>query len=259
MKYFYDTEAEIPEALKAYYKKDAADGKFYLQCDGIVPRAKLEEFRELNIQQRKDKEDLELKFKDIDPAKYKELLAIETDLKGGKLKDGKPVDQIVEERVALMKADYDKKIADLTATNGTLTTDLSKLRINDQVVRLATEKGLRETAVDDILGRAQLVFKMENGKVVAYGPDGKPKYNKSGKDFEIADFVDDAMTSAAHLFKESTGGGGGNSQGHGGSSVPQGVNPWNPKTSNVTMQGKIYKENAEKAKAMAKEFGITLE
>ncbi len=260
MKYFYDNEADIPDALKAYYKKDASDGKFYLQCDGIIPRAKLEEFRENNITLTNELNALKLQFKDVDPTKYAELLKIETDLRSGKLKDGKTVEQIVEERVGTMRTENEKRIKELETLNGTITADLSKLRINDQVVRIATEKGLRETAVDDILGRAQLVFKMENGKVVAYGPDGKERYNKSGKPFEIADFVEEAQTTAVHLFKDSTGGGGGGGgNGRPGAGGGNQVNPWKKETLNLSAQGKIYKENPTLAIKMAAECGKTLE
>jgi hypothetical protein len=258
MKFTYDNEADIPAELKAYYAK-GSDGKWHLQCDGAVSRVALNEFRDKNVELQKEIKELKEKFQDIDPEKAKELLKIENDLKAGKLtKDGKTVEQIVEERVGEMRKTLEKKAADALAQNEKLNGELSTLRINDAVLRAATAKGLRETAADDIIARARTTFRLVDGQARAFEEGDKPRYNKQGQAYGIEDFVEEQLQKAAHLFKENSGTGAGNTTGAGAGNGAGTVNPWKKETKSLTLQGKILKENPQLATRMAAEAGVKL-
>lgn len=252
LKYSYDNEADIPADQKAFYA--LKDGKWVLQVDGMVARAKLDEFRDNNTALTKELNDFKAKFKDVDPAKFTELLAIETDLRNGKVKDGKTVEQILEERTGVMKKAHADELEKLKGENQQLHGSLSKLTINDAVVREATAKGLRETAVDDVIARAQRTFKIEGGKVVAFDGE-KQRYNKAGEAFTMNDFVEELIGGAPHLFKDSSGTGSQQQQQGGAYTGP---NPWAKGTANLTEQGKLIKADPKKAKQLAQAAGVTL-
>ena len=71
LKFKLDTLEGLDAAIAALYEQ-GADGAYYLSVDGVVGKDKLDEFRNNNVKLLKDLE----KFKDVDPAKYQELLAL---------------------------------------------------------------------------------------------------------------------------------------------------------------------------------------
>src|SRR3954471_24123600 len=105
-KFIIDKLEDAPEALRSHYT-ERADGKWVFQIEGAVPSEKLKEFRDKNTELLKAAE----AFKDVDPEEYRRLLAIKNDLEKGKLKDGKTVEEVIEERTGAMKKQFETEKA----------------------------------------------------------------------------------------------------------------------------------------------------
>lgn len=104
-------------------------------------------------------------------------------------------------------------------------------------------------------------FKVEDGKLVAYGADGKPIYSRT-KPGELAEF-DEALELIVethprkeHILKGQIGTGTGAQQP--GDPVG-GDNPWKPESLNRTKQAALVNSNPELAKRLAAQAGVTLQ
>lgn len=251
LKFCYDNESDIPEAVRSHYKK-SGDGKWYLEIEGAVAKAKVDEFRDNNTRLQNELADLKTKYKDVDPAEYSRLKGIETDLQNGKLSD--KAKDVLETRTAEMKRAHEAETTALKAERDTARRELEGLKIGEAAINEGLKLGLRPTAKDDLTMRVKSQFKLnEKGEVRAYSPDGKEIYGPTGGPLTIGEYVAGLVKSADHLFAPSEGTGA--SGGSGGSTVADGVNPWKKETWNITKQSQIYAKDPAKAKAMAKAAG----
>ena len=204
LKYKIAKLEDVPEAVRALYIPDAAGG-FVLDAEGVVPKERLDEFRTNNIalQQRIDQ------VKNIDPARYAELVALQTSIQEKKLMDAGQVDEVVNLRVATMKTALEGENNTLKNSLAASTRQLEMLMIDNVVKSVAIKAGVVPTAVDDIVLRAKTTYVVENG-VPTPKNDGKVVYGKDGTNpMPINEWVDGLRTSAPHLFQGSTGGGAG--------------------------------------------------
>lgn len=207
--FIVDNIESVAEPLRTLYVKQE-DGKFVLGVEGAVPRSKLEEFRDNNIELNKQI----AKFKDVDPAKYRELMALQTQLDEKKLIEAGKVDEVVNQRVQTMKGEYDGQINDLKKNNDTLTRQLETLIIDNTVRDVSTKSGVLPTAVDDVLLRAKTLFKIKDGVATPLDAKGQVIYGKDGQNPQpISEWLEGLKEAAPHLFQGSQGAG---SQGSGG-------------------------------------------
>lgn len=191
-----------PAIASLYTKGD--DGKYTLAVDGMVPKSKLEEFRETNIRLMKDME----KFKDIDPVKYRELSETHRKIQEKEWIEKGEIDKVVEQRVNLMREDFTTKEKNLLTQNEAMSRQLESLLIDNEVRSAATKLGVRPTAVDDVLLRAKTVFKVKDGVATPMDSQGNTIYGKDGTNpMSVGDWVDSLKQSADHLFTPSNGGG----------------------------------------------------
>jgi len=207
----------IAEPIAALYTK-GADDKYYLEVEGLVPKSKLDEFRETNIKLMKDME----KFKDVDPVKYRELAETARKIQEKEWIDKGEIDKVVEQRVALMREDFIQKESSLKAANEAMSRQLESLLIDNQVRDAATKLGVRPSAVDDVLLRAKTVYRVIDGVATPVDSKGQVIYGKDGTNpMTVADWVGSLKQSAEHLFQSSTGGGasGSNSSGASGANL----------------------------------------
>lgn len=247
LKYIYESEDEIPEGLKEHYTEDG--GKFVLQCEGAVPKKRLDEFRQTNTELKTRLE----AFDGIDPEEYAKMLKERGDWEAGNAKTKEEIEEQVEKRTKALKEEGEKKIAELEATTATQRAKLEKLQIDAAVIDAATEIGLKTTAHDDIVSRARGTWKLdEDGKPVAMDGDEK-LYGPGGDPMSMAEWSAKLAKDAPHLFEENKGGGSGGG-GKGGGTGDE-VNPWNEKTFNLTEQGKMLRADPDKAKRMAAAAG----
>lgn len=213
LKFQVETLEGLAPEVAALYSE--VDGKFFLDVEGVVPKAKLDEFRNTNVELMKKLEAL----KDVDPAEYKKMKAEFEKLK--KLSDNKPdVDSVVAERVAAMREELGTQLTELTNTNTTLKTQLGALLIDSAVKDAAVKHGALGVAMDDLLLRARNSFQVEDGVAVMKDSKGHVVYDKDGTTpMSVDSWIKGLKKSAVHLFVMPAGGGGQGGRGPGGMDV----------------------------------------
>jgi len=202
VKLVLDTIEGVDQHIAALYEKQE-DGKYRLDDEGAVPREKLDEFRNTNIDLLRKLDG----FKGVDPAKYQNLLGLEKKLTDKELIEAGKVDEVVSARVATMKSEHDGIVSQLNEQLSTSTRQLESLLIDSAVRVKALEAGVLPTAVDDVMLRAKTIFKIVNGQAVPH-QDGKPMYGKDGVSvLSVDEWVGSLAKSATHLFGQTQGGG----------------------------------------------------
>lgn len=248
LKKFYATEAEIPEAHKAFYAEK--DGKWVLQVEGMVDVARVAEFRDENVRLKQELE----KFKDIDPAKYADALAKAKDVDDGKLIKKEGFDAAVQSRVAEAKAAAEAAAAEAKKKADDATKELEAFRMSIALRDAGSKMGLRKGAEADLEARGRAVLRPnEQGTLIAHDPiSGQPLYDEDAKPMTHEKWLAKLVKDAPHLFEPSNGAGG---RGAGpGATGHTGPNPFSPKSLNLTEQGRILRENpalAERLKQAA--------
>lgn len=209
---------EVPEALRSEYEQKG-DGKYHLKIEGeipgMVPKAKVDEFRENNIKTNRELEELKAKYKDIDPVKYNELVKQQQELKDKQLIDAGKIDEVVAQRTERMRQEHKSQLEALQAANQKLEqratnaeTQLSTLVIDSAITKEINSVGnVRKGAMQDILNRAKQVFVVEDGKPVAKNGDTY-LYGKDGKErLTVTEWSKDLLETSPFLFETSNGGG----------------------------------------------------
>jgi len=201
------------DVKKLYVEKE---GAFHLDVDGMVNKDRVDEFRNKNIDLIKQLDDLTKRYEGIDPDQVKELLKKEAQLREKKMIDAGKIPELVEEQVKAMRADYEKKIKDLTDKISVSDKQLERLVIDNSIQAESVKAGVRDTAMPDVLLRGRARYKLVDGKAVPIGDDGKTIYGKDGSTPEsMTEWVSGLSTSAPHLFKPSIGGGTNGNNGNG--------------------------------------------
>lgn len=196
---------EVPEAVREFYTEQ--DGEFFLPVEGMVTKDKLDEFRTNNVDLKKQLETLQERFDGVDPDVFRELSAKAQKERDKKLIDSGKVEEMVNERLNAAKAGFEKERKGLDKSNRKLTIQLEGLLIDNAVRDASAKSGVRTGAVDDVLLRARQVFKIIDGKAVAYEGD-KQIFGTTGNPITVAEFIADKLAPAApHLFELSQGSG----------------------------------------------------
>ena len=202
LKLSLDTVDGLEPHVAALYEK-TEDGKYRLDVEGAVPREKLDEFRNTNIELLRKVDS----FKGIDPAKYQTLLGLEKKLTDKELIEAGKVDEVVSGRIQSMKTEHEGIVSGLNEQLTVSTRQLESLLIDSAVRVKALEAGVLPTAVDDVMLRAKTVFKIVDGRAVPHA-DGKPMYGKDGVNvLSVDEWVGSLAKSATHLFGQTQGGG----------------------------------------------------
>lgn len=201
---------DVAEAIRSLYEP-GQDGAFYLQVEGMVPKAHVDEFRENNIKLARERDDLVAKYKDIDPAKYLEY-------KAAAEKTPAAIDEAVKARLAQLQQEHasvlQAKDQELLKTK----TTLDSVLIDGSLKSEAAKAGVLPTALDDVVLRGRTTFKNENGQVIAYNDRGEKLYDKDGvTPLSVGGWIKGLKQNAPHLFAGMQGGGGnGSGKGPGG-------------------------------------------
>ena len=240
LKFKYASKEQIPAEQAALYVE--RDGVFVLDADGVVEKAKLDEFRNTNVALLKERDDLKKRFEGIDPDEVRKLADEKRKLEEAQqLKTGE-VDKVIEARVKNLRAELEKQVFTLTSERDALNARLVTIQIDQGVITAATKRGLRPTAIPDITSRARLLFKLVNGTPLAFEADGQTvRYGRDGvTPMTLEEWVDAQVSEAPHLF-ESNAGGGAAGNGSGGVGNKSVKNPFRRETWNLTEQMKLQK------------------
>ena len=221
----------VPESLKEFYVK--TDDGYLLDVDNADYQQKIGEFRNNNIQFKRERDDLQKKlegYSGVDPKKYLEMQRKLDELdEKGLLESGK-IDQLVEKRAEKFRQEYEDQIAKLTegqqSAEGraqTYKTRLDELAIGDMIAKAVLNVGrVQKGALVDILARARATWKVnENGVPVAMNGETK-LYGKDGKELLTGEeWAQQLRESSPYLFEGNAGGGapGSGSGGSGGDGV----------------------------------------
>lgn len=196
----------IDESMRDLYVE--SDGAFVLNVDGMVDKTKLNEFRDNNVTLMKKISDLESKYDGIDLEEYSTLKAKAQKQRDKKMIDAGKVDELVEERVTAMRAEYDTQINDLTTKNESANRQLETLLIDNELRSAAAKAGVTSEAVDDVLLRGRAAFKLVDGQAMPHDTTGSVIYGKDGTTpMSVNDWVKNLSQSASHLFTSSQGSG----------------------------------------------------
>lgn len=204
LKSVYDNLTDVPAALTEFYTE--RDGKFHLGVEGLVPKARVDEFRDTNISTRRELDELRARFEGVDPDVFRTLSEQAKKIADKKLLDAGKVDELIEARVAAMRADHDKAIGMANGEAGSLRKQLESLVIDGGLRDAAMKAGVRPTAVEDALLRGRGTFRLVDGKSVAFDGD-RAVYGKSGDPLGADEWMAGMAERAPHWFEASTGGG----------------------------------------------------
>lgn len=202
LKLFVESLEGLDQHVADLYEKDS-NGKFRLDVEGAVPREKLDEFRNSNIDLMKKLDG----YKGIDATKYQTLLGLEKRLTDKELIEAGKVDEVVQSRIQSMKGEHEGVVTKLSDDLSIANRQLESLLIDSAVRVKALEAGVIPTAVDDVMLRAKTVFKIVDGKAVPHS-EGKPLYGKDGvNSMSVEEWMGSLAKSATHLFGQTSGGG----------------------------------------------------
>ena len=232
----YDKAELVPEDFRGTEKQ--VDGKFVVS---VVPKSKLDEFRENNIKLVQERDTLN-KFKGEaknllgtdDLTSFAADFAVMKDahqkMKDGKLVEQKGLEAAIEERTKEMKAAYEGQLKETGTQKQQMSQELDsykskykKLLIQNEInAALMNDKsGIRPDALPVVLKEAFEVFRVTpeekiqpyQGDTVIYGPDGATPMTPT-------EWLKKLGESMPFLLKDSSGGGAGGDR-----KLPGGIDP----------------------------------
>lgn len=220
----------VPEGLRALFAEK--DGKFVAQ---IAPKAKLDEFRNTNIERGKENDTLKQQLADAKKAEA-ELQKLRDEMAAGKVGvTNDAVEKLLEERYgralndkeAAIKA-RDEKLAEEQRERERIGELLRQRAIDSEVSIQASDLGgFHPQAIEDARMYARQVFQLdENGEPVARDSNGSVRFGSDGKTpLSIKEWLAGTKTSKPHWWKAVANGSGGNGNGAGGSAVDPNLSP----------------------------------
>lgn len=209
---------EVQEAQRSLYVK-SQDGKYKLEVEGMVDKAKLDEFRDNNLALTKKVEDMSKvmdSLKGIDPAKFREYEEQARQINEKELIKKGDFETLVAQRTAAMKKDLEDKIAAQAETIKTLEGDRTKAYgerdsyIVESELRKAAEHpdaGYNPGVADILLPHVMKEFTVKDGKVTRVKPDGTVVYGKDSNPATIHEFLTDMSKDRPWMLKPSSGSG----------------------------------------------------
>lgn len=242
----WDTRDAAPESIRAALTERSIDGKPAFVFDGgnaaqplgYVPRAEHEQFRNNNIELKRQAEELTAtvaKYKDIDPDKARAALTQLQKLQDKKLIEDGEVDKLVAQRAEKPVAEKQARIDELEKSYGTekeraeaLAKELATLKIHAKLdeMALSPKVGVRQTSLALVKlladhGDADGVRWILNDKseAVAVKADGTPAYSKLNVNQALGmeEWLRDVCKAHPEICAQSSGGGAaGNTGGAGG-------------------------------------------
>lgn len=201
---------EVAESVRSLYVQQGS--VYVLDVDGVVPKDRLDEFRNNNIQLQQQLE----RLKGVDPVKYNELMELDRKVKEKELIAKGDVDGVIALRVQAMNEAHATEKNTLETQLQSSNRQLSALLIDNVVKGAAVTNGVVPSAMDDVALRAKAVFVVENGQPVAKDEKGNVIYGKDGTTpLTPAEWVTNLRKSAPHLFQGFSGSGAGGGRGTG--------------------------------------------
>lgn len=225
LKQILDSLDGVDAAVQSLYTK-AEDGKFYLDVEGLPEQR--EALKRANAEAAQRRKDLE-KYKDIDPAKYAELVKEQDDVKRKAedlatqeaLRKGdyqKVMDEEAKKREQLLQK-FSEKENSFAAREKKLLGQIERDRIESDAVKHFLEAGADPKRVHQLLKLTRENLKIEEGEtgfdVRVVGPDGRPRLaDATGALMGLKHFADEVKANVNEygVFFTGTGASGGGAQ-----------------------------------------------
>jgi hypothetical protein len=256
----YDDEGSIPSNVRHLYKKSGE--KFVLIGAGEMKSSQ----DVVNVQEslRKEREDHKATkrklaaFGDMDPEEVHAKLDRFDELEaaaGGKIDETK-INEMVESRIKSKTAPLQRELDVIKKERDELKGTISEHQakevrrlIHDTIRTAATTAKIRDTALADAQLLAENIFMVdENGRVIT-----KDGISGVTPGIDPTVWLTEAKNTRPHWWPESQGVGAKGGQGGAGGNNPFSADNWN-----MTEQGKLVRENPERAAQMAKAAGTTV-
>lgn len=263
IKAIVDKIEDVEEPFRTLYTEK--NGKFELTgVEGMKTQADIDRLTSALEKERKDHKASKGLWAPLGERKPEDVLALldripELELAAAGKIDDKKINEMVETRIG-------SKTGPLTRQIQTLTTQLGdagkviegfqakeKQRTIHDSIREAVGKatGFIGAALEDALMFGERMLDVnEDGKVVTKDSVGVTP----GVDAFV--WLTEMQNKKPHWWGATQGGGAGGNNGKGGSS--SGPNPWAHDTWNMTEQGKLFRQNPERAAALAKSAGTSI-
>lgn len=226
----FESKDAAPEFIRDHLVE--REGKFVFEAELPTETKGLKSALEKERQLRAERDKALGRYADIDPDDYRRLKEQEAAIRDKKLLDEGKVEELLTERITRAKADWEKKDADAQRTIASQQEQLSRLLIDNEIVRLleSSSSKLRAApgALDDILIQAR-----HGARPIRLGKDGtpvpmdgdKPFYGKNPeKPAGLDEWLGDLATRKPHLFVAPSGAGAHNN--HGGTPPSKQFKDW---------------------------------
>lgn len=216
----------LPELLQQQY--GSTDGETYVLDADIESHPKVGGLRTTLEKMKAAKKDGDAEFKklrdqigDLDPEQARAALARVQEMADKKLLDEGKVDELIKARTDAMakahaaeKTAYEKRLADMEASNGSLNDEVTNLVLNGTLRDESIKSGVRKENIFDALTRLKtgegtdgIIWTLGEGrKIVAMAGD-EPKYGKDAQPMTISEGLEMLRKNIPSLFEPSTGGG----------------------------------------------------
>jgi len=218
-RFFMALQAEIesleglPDGVAEFYKQ--TESGYELAVEGMVPRTKIDEFRTNNLQLQKDNAKLSKTMQNVDLEEYKNLKAVQQEQKDQELIEAGKVDELVHQRTERLRVDLETQLkafqtqADEATQRATQAEhERDNYLINTRLQQAATAAGVRDTAIPDVLNRANAVWRLDpDTKDMMPMQNDQIVYGKKGTPLTVDEWYSSLEEQAPHLFKTSSGGG----------------------------------------------------
>lgn len=261
LKAIYDTIDEIPEVHRELYTE--RNGKFELTgIEGVKTQADVDRLTTGLTKERdahKATKALVDQYAALGPieelhSKLDRIAELEA-AAAGKL-DDEAINKLVEGRLRTKLSPIERELGNTKAKLQQSEEKIAQYEarerqrtIHDSLRAAALKSKVNEHALEDVLLLAERVFELDDsGNVVVKDSVGFTP----GISPEV--WLTEIQPKRPHWWPPSQGGGGKGGNGGGGG----GSNPWAKDTWNLTEQGRLFRENPERARALAKQAGRTI-
>lgn len=252
-----DLSTEEKARLEALLQKEKGSDKQYSEDYVKELRQEAAKYRT----KAKETEALLAKFDGIDPEQIKQILEDKKASEQKKLEEKGEFEKLRQQ----MKEQFDKDLqaererqAALEADKKALEYELNNTMVENQVTAAAAAAKAINTKVVEMIAKQSLKVKVEDGRKIVEVVDAKGDVRfdiRTGKPLTVTQLLEEMKQSEeyAHLFAGAKVGGGSGSTTFNGQRIE---NPWKKETLNLTMQGKIVRDNPELAKRLKAEAGV---
>lgn len=256
LKTIYSSQDEIPENYRDLFTE--RNGQWELTgVEGVKTQGDVDRLQTALTKERNDHKDTKAaleKFNGLDPDEVHTQLDKIPALEAAAQGKSQELDEAQKRQIT---APLERQITALTTERDQAKTEAESLRNErrtDKIRAALTDAAVKgkviDTALEDVILYGERVFDLtDDGSIIV----------KDGVGFtpgiDPSNWLQDMQAKRPHWWPPSQGGGAGGSSQGGGTGT---ANPWKKDQWNMTEQGKIYRENPERAEQLAKQAGTTI-